>query len=70
MPSIRQLSGQSAGSSRRDGRRCMGDSSYRDKLGAHAQLPAGYLIDKTGKMLERYVGRIPPEAWDLIADLL
>ena len=48
----------------------MGDSGYRDNLGAHAQLPAGYLIDKTGKIVERYVGRIPPEAWDRIADLL
>ncbi len=48
----------------------MGDSSYRDNLGAHAQLPAGYLIDKSGKIVERYVGRIPPEAWDRIADLL
>lgn len=48
----------------------MGDSSYRDNLGAHVQLPAGYLIDKSGKIVERYVGRIPPEAWDRIADLL
>ena len=47
-----------------------GDSSYRDNLGKHAQLPAGYLLDKTGKIVERYVGRIPPEAWDRIADLL
>lgn len=47
-----------------------GDSSYRDNLGAHAQLPAAYLIDKSGKVVERYVGRIPPEAWDRIADLL
>jgi peroxiredoxin len=47
-----------------------GDSSYRDNLGKHAQLPAGYLIDKTGKIVERYVGRIPSEAWDRIADLL
>ena len=47
-----------------------GDSSYRDNLGQHAQLPAGYLVDKSGKIVERYVGRIPPEAWDRIADLL
>ncbi|MGQ2980374.1 MAG: peroxiredoxin family protein [Polaromonas sp.] len=47
-----------------------GDSSYRDNLGSHAQLPAGYLIDKSGKIVERYVGRIPPQAWDRIADLL
>jgi thiol-disulfide isomerase/thioredoxin len=48
----------------------MGDSSYRDNLGNHAQLPAAYLIDKSGKLVERYVGRIPLEAWDRIADLL
>lgn len=47
-----------------------GDSSYRDNLGKHAHLPASYLIDKSGKIVERYVGRIPPEAWDRIADLL
>ncbi len=47
-----------------------GHSSYRDNLGSHAQLPAGYLIDKSGKIVERYVGRIPPQAWDRIADLL
>lgn len=47
-----------------------GDGSYRDNLGKHAQLPAAYLIDKSGKIVERYVGRIPPEAWDRIADLL
>lgn len=47
-----------------------GDASYSDNLGEHAQLPAGYLIDKSGKVVERYAGRIPPEAWDRIADLL
>lgn len=47
-----------------------GDSGYRDNLGPHAQLPAGYLVDKSGKIVERYLGRIPPEAWDRIADLL
>lgn len=47
-----------------------GDGSYRDNLGPHAQLPAGYLIDKSGKIVERYLGRIPPQAWDRIADLL
>lgn len=48
----------------------MGESSYRDNQGAHPQLPAGYLVDKSGKIVERYVGRIPAEAWDRIADLL
>ena len=47
-----------------------GESVYKDNLGKHSMLPAGYLLDKTGKVVERYVGRIPPEAWDRIADLL
>ena len=47
-----------------------GESGYRDNLGKHSMLPAAYLLDKTGKVVERYVGRIPPEAWDSIADLL
>ena len=47
-----------------------GESAYKDNVGKHAQLPSAYLIDKTGKIVERYVGRIPAEAWDKIADLL
>lgn len=47
-----------------------GESGYKDNLGKHPQLPAAFLMDKTGKIVERYVGRIPPEAWDRIADLL
>ena len=47
-----------------------GESGYKDNIGKPAQLPATFLIDKTGKVVERYVGRIPPEAWDRIADLL
>ncbi|MBC7609137.1 MAG: TlpA family protein disulfide reductase [Polaromonas sp.] len=47
-----------------------GESAYKDNMGKQAQLPAAFLVDKTGKVVERYVGRIPPEAWDRIADLL
>ena len=47
-----------------------GDGGYKDNVGKPVQLPAAFLIDKTGKVVERYVGRIPPEAWDRIADLL
>ena len=47
-----------------------GDVAYKDNLGKHAMLPTAYLLDKTGKVVERYVGRIPAEAWDTIADLL
>ena len=47
-----------------------GDANYQDNLGKHASLPAAYLIDKTGKVVARYVGRIPAETWDKISDLL
>ncbi|MBW8721680.1 MAG: TlpA family protein disulfide reductase [Polaromonas sp.] len=47
-----------------------GDGSYKDNVGKPVQLPAAFLVDKNGKVVERYVGRIPPEAWDRIADLL
>jgi glutathione peroxidase-family protein len=33
-------------------------------------LPSGALIDKDGRLVERYSGRIPPEAWNRIAELL
>ena len=47
-----------------------GEPGHRDNLGRPAQLPAAWLIDKNGKVVERYGGRIPPEAWDRIAELL
>jgi thiol-disulfide isomerase/thioredoxin len=47
-----------------------GDGGYKDNVGKPVQLPAAFLVDKTGKVVERYVGRIPAEAWDRIADLL
>lgn len=47
-----------------------GETDYKDNLGKHTQLPAAYLVDKTGKIVARYTGRIPAEAWDKIADLL
>ncbi len=47
-----------------------GEPGYRDGFGKPGQLPASFLIDKTGKVVERYEGRIPAEAWDRIAELL
>lgn len=47
-----------------------GEPGHSDNLGRPAQLPAAWLLDKTGKVVERYSGRIPPEAWDRIAELL
>lgn len=47
-----------------------GESGYKDSFGKPAQLPVAFLIDKSGKVVERYQGRIPAEAWDRIAELL
>ena len=47
-----------------------GALGYKDNLGKHASLPAAYLLNKDGKVVERYVGRIPAEAWVKISDLL
>ena len=47
-----------------------GEPGYKDGFGKPAQLPAAFLIDKSGKVVERWQGRIPAEAWDKIADLL
>lgn len=47
-----------------------GEASYRDNVAKPAQLPYALLFDKEGRLVERYAGRIPPEAWDRIADLL
>lgn len=47
-----------------------GEPQYQDSFGAPGQLPAAFLLDKGGALVEQYQGRIPPEAWDRIADLL
>jgi thiol-disulfide isomerase/thioredoxin len=51
-----------------------GDSAYKDNLAtaqlSRSQLPTTLLIDKSGKLVERYNGRIPAEVWDTISDLL
>ena len=47
-----------------------GEPGYKDSVGAPGPLPASFLMDKSGKVVERYQGRIPAEAWDRIAELL
>ena len=51
-----------------------GEPGFKDNLGTaqlpRNQLPVTYLIDKTGKLVERNTGRIPSAWWDTIADLL
>jgi thiol-disulfide isomerase/thioredoxin len=51
-----------------------GDATYLDNMDTanltRAQLPATLLIDKQGKLVERFTGRIPADVWDKISDLL
>jgi cytochrome oxidase Cu insertion factor (SCO1/SenC/PrrC family) len=51
-----------------------GSANYKDNIEANRialkQLPASYLIDKNGKVVLIYNGRIPAQAWDEIAELL
>jgi thiol-disulfide isomerase/thioredoxin len=51
-----------------------GDAGYKDNLDTanltRTQLPTTLLIDKDGKLVERFNGRISVEVWDKIADLL
>lgn len=51
-----------------------GSASYKDNISVQQmpvkQLPASYLIDKNGKNVAIYSGRIPAQVWDEIADLL
>ena len=47
-----------------------GHPAYKSSAVRPAHLPTTWLIDKAGKLVETYSGRIPPEAWDRIAELL
>ena len=47
-----------------------GEAGHQDSFGNAGVLPAAFLIDKQGKVVESYHGRIPPETWDRIAELL
>ena len=47
-----------------------GDASTVDSMERPTQWPSACLIDKSGRLVERYRGRIPAEAWDRIAELL
>ncbi len=47
-----------------------GEAGYQDNFGKPDRLPLSFLLDKSGKVVERYAGRIPAQAWDRIADLL
>ena len=47
-----------------------GQPTYMDSFGVKPMLPATFLINKRGQVEKSYIGRIPPQAWDDIAELL
>jgi thiol-disulfide isomerase/thioredoxin len=48
-----------------------GESGYRDSLPQRpATLPFSVLLDAQGKVVTTFEGRIPPQAWDQVAELL
>jgi thiol-disulfide isomerase/thioredoxin len=46
------------------------DTATRDNFPTRLSMPTAFLIDARGRIVETYVGRIPAEAWDRIAELL
>jgi thiol-disulfide isomerase/thioredoxin len=48
-----------------------GEAGYRDSLGSKPRhLPLSVLLDAQGRVVAHYEGRIAPEVWDTIADLI
>jgi peroxiredoxin len=47
-----------------------GDLGFSSNLPVPTRLPAAWLVDKQGRLVEAWEGRIPAEAWDRIAELL
>jgi len=48
-----------------------GAPGYRDNQPAGlGKLPLSLVVDRQGRVAARYEGRVPPEAWNTIADLL
>ncbi len=47
-----------------------GEPAHRDGFGVVGQLPATFVLDREGRIVERFNGRVPPEAWDRVAELL
>lgn len=47
------------------------EQGYADSLGTDVgTLPASFILDREGRVAERFNGRMPAEAWDRVADLM
>lgn len=47
-----------------------GEAGYMDSFTKRPRLPETFILDKKGNIAAHYLGRIPAEAWDKVADLL
>ncbi len=47
-----------------------GSAGFKHSFGDISQLPATFVLDQKGKVVEQFSGRIPAEAWDKVAELL
>ena len=47
-----------------------GGSGFSANLERPSQLPSALVIDKSGRLVENYRGRVPADAWNRIADLI
>jgi peroxiredoxin len=47
-----------------------GERGHEHSFGPTGQLPALFLLDKSGRVVESHHGRVPAQAWDRVADLL
>ena len=47
-----------------------GEPGLQHSFGPPGQLPALFLLDKDGRVVESHHGRVPAQAWDRVADLL
>jgi peroxiredoxin len=47
-----------------------GASGFKQSFGDITQLPSTFVLDQKGKVVDSYLGRVPAEAWDKVAELL
>jgi glutathione peroxidase-family protein len=43
---------------------------HHDNFGPLKTLPASFLIDRNGKVVKQFVGRLEPAIWDDIAEMV
>ena len=46
------------------------DPATRDNFPVRLSMPTAFLVDAKGRIVETYIGRVPPDAWNRIAEIL